>query len=408
MYRFGNLSNEQTEEVIKKARIHWKENQNMYIYIVRNQGPMFTKQIHDTCIPKESYLKKLTGSDKTVTTVTNLKKRNCILDHIQSFVTDYKKYETVDFQLHFEYNRQPIGLVNRKNMCYMNSVLQMLFSCGAFANLLKKVDTDMTKKTYTVMKQLLQMMETENKPVNALGILEPALCNWITDDMQDSEEFLTWLLGQLNDESKWTKEIETGPNSEIKKKFIVEDSPIIRIFGGSMINQSKSSNEISHFFVYHLYLEKDQNFEMDEVISNQTKKQKIEGMEEEREELFVELPQVFVLSVKNMCYNKEKQRVEKTNGRINFPENFKTKGCWHSRNEEHNYELIGVVVHHGSTCSSGHFKYTCRSKDNKWIELNDAYCRDKELIEVLALEPFMLVYEKKGCPSIDLIKNRYI
>eukprot|EP00916_Digyalum_oweni_P019152 GHVL01031898.1.p3 GENE.GHVL01031898.1~~GHVL01031898.1.p3 ORF type:complete len:183 (+),score=46.73 GHVL01031898.1:22-549(+) len=175
MYRFGNLSNEQTEEVIKKARIHWKENQNMYIYIVRNQGPMFTKQIHDTCIPKESYLKKLTGSDKTVTTVTNLKKRNCILDHIQSFVTDYKKYETVDFQLHFEYNRQPIGLVNRKNMCYMNSVLQMLFSCGAFANLLKKVDTDMTKKTYTVMKQLLQMMETENKPVNALGILEPAL-----------------------------------------------------------------------------------------------------------------------------------------------------------------------------------------------------------------------------------------
>ncbi len=63
-------------------------------------------------------------------------------------------------------------------------------------------------------------------------------------------------------------------------------------------------------------------------------------------------------------------------------------------NEKAKYRLCSVLVHQGSSISSGHYYCYVRASDNNWYMFNDASVNKVKEADVLEETPYLLIYEK--------------
>jgi ubiquitin carboxyl-terminal hydrolase 36/42 len=62
--------------------------------------------------------------------------------------------------------------------------------------------------------------------------------------------------------------------------------------------------------------------------------------------------------------------------------------------EKVRYRLSSVLVHQGSSISSGHYYCYVRASDNNWYIFNDASVNKVKETDVLEETPYLLIYEK--------------
>ncbi|KAL8771784.1 MAG: hypothetical protein Q9194_004798 [Teloschistes cf. exilis] len=120
---------------------------------------------------------------------------------------------------------EPRGLVNTGNMCYMNSVLQILISCAPFYELLEKLGKGAAHsfRTESVEKLRLRLRKDELEQYGETFIPEfvyevirrlPRFSSMRRGHQQDAEEFLGFLLEEMHDECSRAMRSSPQPNTQ--------------------------------------------------------------------------------------------------------------------------------------------------------------------------------------------------
>lgn len=268
-----------------------------------------------------------------------------------------------------------IGLENKANTCYANSVIQSLYFCKEFrenvlnsrapANTLLKCLQSLfselkafKKKTGILSaKQLIQQVKTLNEMFN-------------NDYHQDSHEFLIWMLSTLDDELK-----------KVGKSWI-ED-----LFAGKSITQTtclyceaRTSREEMYM---DLSLDVVQNTSLVASIRSFTKPERLFGadkffcdncnckQEAERKTLIKRTPKVLIFHLKRFQYSEQLRKYTKLNYRIAFPCELRMDNTLDGSDEQM-YELFSVIVHLGPGFQYGHYMSFVKITKH-WIRFDDDY-----------------------------------
>lgn len=64
------------------------------------------------------------------------------------------------------------------------------------------------------------------------------------------------------------------------------------------------------------------------------------------------------------------------------------------------YDLTGVVVHHGTTTQSGHYIAYVKASNGIWYEMNDSHVSQVSISRVLQSQAYLLFYSQKGDGSV--------
>lgn len=271
------------------------------------------------------------------------------------------------------------------------------------------------------------------QPCDAEQMLEPLLKKWggRVVQMQDAEEFFTWLLNQLHDECPFTG-IETQKSEKPKTDAASEadptqewktvgkggqaetiqacsplaSSPVERIFGGrlrSTFKTRQNAGSVSHepFFVLHLNvwegvesLEKalmvfmgkeDVSYRSSNTTRMGKKHLKIDS-----------LPRVLVVLFKRFRYDKKTQRMTKLQKFVEYPPilNIRKKLLHGNRHPNTKYLLRAILQHDGRTGAQGHYQCTVYHNVKEWIEINDTKVKLISQQMALKKKAYILIYER--------------
>mmetsp|Transcript_35078 Transcript_35078/g.76786 ORF Transcript_35078/g.76786 Transcript_35078/m.76786 type:complete len:831 (-) Transcript_35078:142-2634(-) len=107
-------------------------------------------------------------------------------------------------------------------------------------------------------------------------------------------------------------------------------------------------------------------------------------------------PTILVCHLKRFAWNVYGQQT-RLNKDVTFPLQLDIDDCMSEANRSTPppYELVGVLVHAGRSCDSGHYYSFVRSND-RWYKCNDSNVTEVGLDIVLRQKAYMLIYEVEG------------
>jgi len=356
---------------------------------------------------------------------------------------------------------QPIGFNNTQNFCYLNAVLQAVFSVPWFAQLFKKtINGDQAKRFGPVCESIYTLLKTVPEDTPAVPSLNPRNpARFITNirfldavlksfprnamNQNDAHEFFVWLLNQLHDELKFepTKKVKAEEDKSAKKadeteeenewqiagtkgrghiisndlKF--ENSPIQQIFGGRLRSILKTKNQtpsVTHEPFMSLSLDTYQKIEtLDQALVAFLSKDTITGLRTSKNQKYGQraskthkidtLPPVLVLHCKLFTYDKKTETLRKKVKKLKFSVELTIKHrlLYNAvpNSPSPRYLLRAIINHHGKAVDSGHYSATVYTGEkNHWLRIDDKNIRS--IKEERALDP-------PGASPYVLIYERY-
>ncbi|CAG8625405.1 11536_t:CDS:10, partial [Acaulospora morrowiae] len=324
---------------------------------------------------------------------------------------------------------KPRGLVNNGNMCFMNATLSY---CPPFYNLLSRISKEVAHsfKSRTPLIDSLVMFINEykqSKTDEAEEFGEHILPDYVYDALrglkrfdsmkgrqEDAEEFLGFLLDGLHEEflrvykpsratngqvdshdkgmlSKDDSEdiwMEVGPRNKTSytRTTDVEESPISLIFGGqfrSVLQCPGSNDSITRqpYQSLQLDIQPDDVKTIGDALKNLTAPENVEfksakkGLARATKRLFIEkLPPILTLHLKRFLYDNVggTQKLSKHVGystTLSIPPELIAPGRRPSNAVD--YQLFGVVYHHGKSATGGHYTADILRDENEWLHIDD-------------------------------------
>ncbi|OMJ92005.1 hypothetical protein SteCoe_5322 [Stentor coeruleus] len=284
-----------------------------------------------------------------------------------------------------------IGIENKSNTCYANSVIQSLYFCKEFKeNLLssKSLPNSLTKH----MQDLFLLMKSSKKKTEVISakafIQQVKRLNILFDNENhhDSHEFLIWVLGTLDEELK-----------KVGKSWI-ED-----VFAGKSVTQficltCESISNREELFI-DLSLDVMQNTSLISSLNSFTKPERMSEenkfhcdycsckQEAERRTLIKNTPQVLICHLKRFKYSEQYRRYTKLNYRVAFPCQLRLDNTL-EENDGKIYELYSIIVHSGPGFQIGHYMSFVKINEY-WIRFDDDYIEraDENMIQYIFGSP---------------------
>lgn len=107
-------------------------------------------------------------------------------------------------------------------------------------------------------------------------------------------------------------------------------------------------------------------------------------------------PTILVCHLKRFAWNMYGQQIRLSKD-VSFPLQLDIDKCMSKANRSTPppYQLVGVLVHAGRSCDSGHYYSFVRSGD-RWYKCNDATVTEVDVDVVLKQKAYMLIYEVAG------------
>lgn len=320
------------------------------------------------------------------------------------------------------------GLINQGNICFMNSVLQVLTHCGQFLALVNAVHDNVIKKMKSdtpILDALIEFIgemtsEANDDPLlpNSLyGILQrhPKFSHLKRGQQEDAQEFLGILLECLDDEFSVAAPPESRPQSpswssranspatdmseedswvEVGKRnrpLTVRHSgksdtytPINKLFGGRFksiltIPGSRSNPSLTYDPFQHVQLDisDDSISSVQEALDKMCEPEVIQystakghPVRATKQVMFDLLPRVLIVHLKRFTYSFDSLSSELVQ-KITKPVEFTSKlQIMHSDGTPRSYRLYAVVYHHGPSATVGHYTVDVETKGG-WRSIDD-------------------------------------
>lgn len=291
----------------------------------------------------------------------------------------------------YDLNVKFTGIINEAMTCYMNSLLQTLYSLKYFRKAVFQIPVENNENNdsvvYSLQRLFYDLMNQKN-PVSTNKLVKSF--GWTRDEMfiqHDVQEFNLLLNDLMDTKMKGTK-------SEGTFKYLFEGSCENYI---ECLDIQFKSNKIEKYYDLQLTVkncksiyESLDKFTEVEILENDNMYE-AEGFGKQRAKKgirFHEFPKVLMFQLKRFEYNPIRDYMEKINENFEFPNELVLDKYIFQDNmkeiPEYEYVLHSVVVHKGSIDRGHYYAYIRPENNDQWYNFNDEIVRKAELFEVFS------------------------
>lgn len=282
----------------------------------------------------------------------------------------------------------PQGLVNLGNTCYMNAVIQSLYSVDSFRNLILRASHDRTLTAE--LSDLFKSMKNSSNPVSPANF-KYAFSRYQSKfsglGQQDAQEFLRYLINGVHEEYNQAsrrprrsippKAPKTADEAWQQYRDIVDDSPLVDLVVGQMsstivcsICQNKSYCWDPFWDLSLPLVRGRHSCKLSEVVQDFTTKETLDSDERPicsnckkatkstKQIDLHRLPQLMILHLKKFTNDGYKM----TRPEIKIDKTLTFNNA--------TYALTACISHHGHSSSSGHYTSHCKYS-SRWFHFND-------------------------------------
>ena len=327
--------------------------------------------------------------------------------------------------------------------CYMNSILNILYQTPYFITFILNKEFIINiknKKSVIMINELYSLFKTTFDNPNS--IIEPVLfkhkaglCNnvWNENNQQDSQEFLLFILNQLQENIYTNYDILYEYNNKnIKlhnisqyiyniyithsylKSKIYECSKLSLLFKGcnQIINKcslckSKSYN-IDQYLTFTLEIPNQENLSLYDCFDEFFKLEKYMnkctfcGLNTVfyKQQLLYDTPEILIICLMKFKYNNEYASTNKITSNINYPLYDLNLEKYFSNNskQKSKYNLFAVNIHNSinSSINSGHYISIVKNRiSNKWYLYNDEHVEEvSDEKNIQSSNAYLLFYQQ--------------
>jgi len=344
-----------------------------------------------------------------------------------------------------------VGLYNRGNTCYLNTVIQILSNITPLreyflkdeylpdiinrANIMKetkKFNEIILTKEYCKLLNAMWTLKNPIEPKTFHQLIQKYDSRFEGYDQQDSHEVLSFILDYLHEGLLY--DVEIKPKGKVKnsldqlmvdsikdwnEKLNNKYSYIVELFFGQFVNKIMDIDDTfisKKFEIFNMLNIPIYGNSLEESLSKYFEKEKIENYYNEeknkyedvyREIKLMKIPRYLIIILKRYCngnsngMNSQSVRLNKKTDKVHFP--IYNLNLYPYTEGYDKYEgrmnLISIGCHQGML-NSGHYYSICRHKNNNWYMFNDENVREVDIEkekENIYSSGYILVYEKEEC-----------
>lgn len=286
------------------------------------------------------------------------------------------------------------GLENPRFQCYLNTIVQCLFSFPEFISNLSS--SQCREPLVSSIVHLKNLAET-GKPVSAHDISSIFYRNFPSHKQHDAPEFFRVLLDRINTELGGGQRANIGksPWELAKSKYSSIISDLFLGLLSSTVQCLQCSNKTYSFEPFITLILKVSNT-IQNAISDFKSKERIckeyfcKNCQTKRDILknydFQTLPKALVLHLKRFKWEPSAKKIDT---KCEYSERIRVSG---ENGEKADYLLVSVVVHSGSADGGHYYAY---AKRENWYCFNDENVTKVNLTTVLKAQAYMLFYKQE-------------
>ena len=283
------------------------------------------------------------------------------------------------------------GIKNEGATCYMNSMLQTLYSIYPFKKAVFQIPTDKDDYSSIVLslQRLFYDLITNHCPVSARNLINSF--GWTREQIQiqhDVQEFNQLLIEEMEKRMKGTS-VEGSINKMLTGKY----NNYIQCMNVDCKREIEETyNEIQLTVKgYNNIYESFNSYTAEEILDNEDKyeTEKYGKQIAKKGIKFLSFPPVLFLQLKRFEYNSKKDIMVKINDYFEYYNEIELSNYVDAEmlkiNKKENflYELHSVIVHQGNANSGHYFAYIKQSNNNReWLLFNDENVRPADNYEI--------------------------
>ena len=307
------------------------------------------------------------------------------------------------------------GIKNEGATCYMNSMLQTLYSIYPFKKAVFQIPTDKDDNSSIVLslQRLFYDLMTNHSPVSSRNLINSF--GWTREQIQiqhDVQEFNQLLIEEMENKMKGTQvegsfnKMLTGKiNNYIQCVYFDYKSEIEESFIEIQLTIKGYKNIYESFDAY----------TAEEILDNENKyeTEKYGKQKAKKGIKFLSIPPVLFLQLKRFEYNSKKDIMVKVNDYFEYYNEIDLAKYVdpiikkEEKKENFIYELHSVIVHQGNANSGHYYAYIKQSNDNRdWLLFNDEHVRPADNYEIFR-QNFggqSEIYKNKGAQG-EIVSN---
>ena len=378
-FKSSNIQRETDFSKLERSRFQEETHLDQQRNDQQNETIIAQQTASSSCIQSDAQLRPRGRTRQTANTVQlNLSSDLFVLRPWSKNFNSRHKYSSTKLSHDLSL---PAPLSNLGNTCYLNASLQTMFSCEIFTKTIKdafrnSVDTQEKKNALTT-RALLDIYEKYKQECEKAFVLEGSMdedlkkfknsihgtfCN---SRQQDAIEFMSILLNKIDEE---LKDCDKRPIQSVMK---LTDEVTIKC--ANCPEQNVQPKAESHFFLnVHIpdkRVPQDDELSLQHCVNNFFKNEFVQSQcsicrldQKQKTHDIKVFPKVLMLQLSR--YTKKTKRHDP----IYVPKVIRLPRKSMEANNE--YELISVIVHHGSTLNSGHY-ISFNICKNQWCKCDD-------------------------------------